>query len=373
MPDNYILYGWKVSPYTQKTAAYLRYKGIPFTEEAPWIYKLSKQIPRHVGKMVMPVVESSDGQWWQDSSEIIDLFEQRYPENPVLPETPKQKLVANLLELHGDEWLCMSALHYRWTTPENYKFAISEFGKNSLPYAPNFLRKKVGETIGRKMRSYMPRLGIEGAAAKGLEKYTMRFLQLLEEHLKQYPFVLGTKPCLGDFALFGPLWAHLYRDPGTTCLFDNSPSVRAWFDRLLDPEAGAGEFLPDDEIPESLEPIIQSILAEQFEFCRTVIDGVDRYVESHPGAKRVSRVVGEGPFTVGGEKGHRVQLSYLQWMVQRTLLARDDVPESGRVEMNEWLKSLGGENFMNTKISHPIKRENYKEILEGSSGLNRKS
>ncbi len=364
MVDTYTIYGWQVSPYTQKVVAYLRYKGIPHREVAPGIFKLGREIPRHVGRAVMPTVETPDGDWWQDSSEIIDHFEKRYPDKPVYPRSPKQKIVANLLELHGDEWLCMSALHYRWTVPENYRFAIDEFGRNSLPWGPGFLQRMIGERLSKQMRGYLPKLGVTGAAAKGLETYTVNLLQLLEQHFQQHDFVLGNRPCIGDFSLYGPLWAHLCRDPGTTVMFDNCPAIRAWFKRLQEPdEKVTGDFLDDDQIPDTLEPILSGIFAEQFEFCRTVVDAVDRYVEENPGATRVSRIVGEGEFRVGGETGSRIQISFLQWMVQRSVSAWEGVPHEARDDVAGWLAGIGGENFMNTRIRHSLKRESYKEVL----------
>ncbi|WP_281647675.1 glutathione S-transferase family protein [Parendozoicomonas sp. Alg238-R29] len=366
LSDTYKHYGWTVSPYSQKTLAYLKYKQIPFEDQAPSVLKLIGDIRFRVGKAIMPTMQTPNGEWLQDSSEIIDILEKRFAENPVFPTTPKQRIAANLLELHGDEWLVMSALHYRWRTPENYRFAVNEFARNAWPWGPSWLAKLIGIRIGQMMRAYMKpsRFGMDGKAAIGLEKHTIHLIELLEIHFTEHDFLLGSKPCIGDFSLFGPLWAHLYRDPGTTHLYDDKPNVRAWFERLLNPEQqNEGEYLSDDVVPVTLEPILKLILEEQFEFCRSVLKTVEAYIQSNPSRSRIPRILGRGPYVIGGEQGKRGRFSYVQWMTQRSLDAWQQVPPEQKEDVVKWLTRLGGENFMNTTIQHRMVRQNFKEIL----------
>ena len=67
------LYGWPVSPYTQKVRSYLLTRGIPFEDIQPAAPTLFRTIKGAVGKSIMPTVQLDDGQWLQDSSIIIDL------------------------------------------------------------------------------------------------------------------------------------------------------------------------------------------------------------------------------------------------------------------------------------------------------------
>ena len=82
---------------------------------------------------MIPVLVSPDGLALQDSTEIIDFLEVRFPQAPIYPETPKQKLATLILEVFGDEWLIMTAIHYRWTKEENRAFVIEEFGRQAKP------------------------------------------------------------------------------------------------------------------------------------------------------------------------------------------------------------------------------------------------
>ena len=363
--------GWIVSPYSQKTLAYLKYKGIPHRNHAPNGYQLMRSIPKHVGKAVMPTVQTPDGQWLQDSADIIDYFEQHYPQHSIQPHTPKQQLVAHLLELHGDEWLVLPALHYRWSDARNRDFIVGEFGRYALPGMPGFIRKLAGNRIGDMMMRYLPRFGIVGETENGVRRYTEQLITLLEEHFKLYKYFLGNRPCVGDFAFFGPLFAHLYRDPGSTFLFADSPNLVQWIQCLLTSDGSAAaeddhpqqRFLPDDEIPHTLVPILQLIFAEQLPFCSSVIDAINRYVDEHPQATRVPRIIGDGEFVIGGVKGQRKQFSFIQWKVQRCLAVYQQLTAAEKPDVDQWLQDIGGDALTRLHIKHPLKRENFKEVL----------
>ena len=225
-------HSWLVSPYSAKTRSYLRYKGIPFEDRAPSARQLNGRIKKAVGRAIMPTVELPDGTWLQDSSLIIDHFEAAHPEPGIVPPGPTQRLAALLIELYADEWMSLADLHYRWNTPENAAYAIDEFARNGLPGAPLFLSRPVARKIASKMQGYRPKLGITEETGPGIEAVTERLLANLDAHLAEHPFLLGGRPCIGDFALYGPLWAHLFRDPGTTALFDEHAHVRRWLDAL---------------------------------------------------------------------------------------------------------------------------------------------
>src|SRR3546814_13148412 len=74
-----------------------------------------RRIPAKTGAMVMPVVVTPEGEWLQDTTHIVDVLEQRFPDAPVLPATPRQRIVAELLEMWADEWWIPAAMHYRWS------------------------------------------------------------------------------------------------------------------------------------------------------------------------------------------------------------------------------------------------------------------
>lgn len=347
------LNSWLVSPYSAKVRAYLRFKQLPFEDRAPSIWALRGRIRQAVGKAIMPTVELPDGTWLQDSSEIIDTLEASEGGVEITPPGPRQRLVSALLELHADEWLTIPAMHYRWNTPENAAFALAEFGRCGLPGLPGPLARLLARPVAKKMASYVPILGVDEATRGGVEAFTKQLIARLDAHLEQHPFLLGSRPCLADFALFATPWSHLFRDPGTTRLLDARPHVRGWFGRLNEPDGEPGEFLPDDAIPDTLLPILRTMLAEQGEYVRRLIDAIDAWCDEHPGAARVPRSLGNTPFTVGGAQGERRLLTEGLWMIQRPLDAA--TPES-----LAWVRGLGP---LDWAPRHRVVRRNFAVVL----------
>jgi len=356
----YVLNAWPVSPYSAKVRAYLRFKGVPFEERAPTSLQLLGRIKKAVGWAVMPTVEV-DGEWLQDSTVIIETLEQRHPEPSITPPGPTQRVADLLLELHGDEWLPMLAMHYRWNRPQNKAFAIDEFARYGFPRLPRLLSRVATKSLAEKMQSYLPVLGVTPETSAGVEAFAEALITRLDGHLAQHPFLLGSRPGIGDFAMFAPLWAHLFRDPGSTSLYDDAPNVRAWFGRLLGPSGVPGEFLPNDEVPETLDAVFETLFAEQFAFVRGLIGKVDAYCAEHPEATRVPRALGTHPFVIGGHAGERKLTTYTHWMAQRPLQAYHALEDKAAAD--RWLSRVGGLEAMRHPIRNPQQRCDFEMSL----------
>lgn len=357
-------YGWLVSPYSAKTRAYLTFKQAPFDDIAPTGRMMAWTIRRAVGRVVMPTVRKPDGTWLQDTSEIIDTLEQELEGPSITPPGPTQRLASLLLELHGDEWLPLVAMHSRWTIAANEEFARSEFGRNAFPLLPAALGRKLAASTADRMASYLPRLGVHPGTSEGIQRFGDDLIERLDAHLAQHPFLLGTRPCLGDFALYGPLWAHTFRDPGSTSRFDDAPHVRGWFDRLAAPPEGPGEFLADDVVPASLDAIFQTLFEEQFTYVADLVGAIDRWCDDHPDATRVPRSLGDCSFRVGGAEGERRLITFIAWMAQRPLDAYAGLTGDAREATDHWLARVGGAEAMRLTVRHRQVRRHFKMGLE---------
>ncbi len=362
-PSRYELLGWPVSPYTMKTRAYLRFKRIPVRERRPSIVELHTRIKKAVGHPIMPTVVTPDGAWWQDSTDIVDRFEAHFPEPSITPGGPRQQLTSLLVELFADEWLPQASLHYRWNNDENRRFAIREFGRYALPGVPRAVSGRVADRLaGQRMRSYLPLLGIDEGTIPGVERATKRLLEVLDEHFGHHPFLLGSRPCLGDFALFGQLWAHLYRDVATTKLFDAHEWLRRWIFAMGEPSPTVGAFLPDDEVPETVAPLLRTIFEEALPFFAKVPAAVAAHREAHPERSRPRRRLGLASFTVGGAQGTRSLLSYAQWMLQRPVGLYKGLGAAERAAVDAWLAPLGDPSLLATDIPCPLRKQGFKYV-----------
>jgi len=93
----YTLWGVAHSYYTGKIRSYLIKKGIAFRELYPPHPHFQSRVLPAVGLVVVPILETPDGEIIQDTSEMIDHFETRLPQPLMIPETPVQRAVAWLL------------------------------------------------------------------------------------------------------------------------------------------------------------------------------------------------------------------------------------------------------------------------------------
>jgi len=163
---------------------------------------------------MIPVLETPEGEFIQDTTAIIDSLEKRFPERSVYPATPKRRLVALLMELYADEWLLIPAMHFRWSFPRiNRKFIYGEFGKVVSPMLPGPIRRMAGKRLARRFPACCRCWALPTAPRTPLRTGTARCWTSSTPHFSQYPYLLGTAPSVGDFALMAPMFAHLYRDP----------------------------------------------------------------------------------------------------------------------------------------------------------------
>ncbi|MGC1511187.1 glutathione S-transferase family protein [Ketobacter sp.] len=362
------LIGAEVSLYTGKLRCYLQYKNIPFDEvvASGEVYR-DTIIPR-TGVRYIPVLITDDDQALQDTTEIIDYLERRYVEAPVYPSTPFQKLIALLLEVYGDEWLVIPAMHYRWNIEENKDFAVAEFGRTSVPDASAEEQLIVGKKMSGPFAGSLPVLGVSDTNTKAIETSYLGLLKELDRHFKATPFLLGTRPCIGDFGLIGPLYAHLYRDPYSGRLMqEQAPNVVAWVNRMINPDPLTGDFLPDDQVPETLMPVLQRMFREQGPVIRSTLDRVAEWASVNADGKaeqEISRAIGSHTFTVEGAEAERLVFPYCQWMWQRPYDCYQGMNEENRTTVERRLAVLPGAlELLRHPVTQRVVRKNNRLLL----------
>lgn len=371
------LFGWLVSPYTAKVRAMLAYKGLPFTDTEPSLLGLFWSVKPAVGRVVMPTIRREDGSWQQDSALICDQLEQQHPSPSTTPPGPTQRLASALLELYGDEWLVMLALHFRWDVPGNAAWAPGEFGRCAMPYLPGWASSRLVAPFAEKMKSFRAVHGISKETQPGLRRLATELIATLDRHLQLYPYLLGGAPCRGDFSLYGQLWAHLYRDPHSRHLLDGAPHVRRWFERLHGhardggfPELPVrsrrrepdGHFLGDDEVPATLDAVFADLFAEQWPYLAAMAAQIDELAGRSgetAGRVKIPRALGPAPFRVGGSVGSRRQITYQIWRLQRVLDTYDALGVAGAAAADTWLFRLRAlDAFCAVRPKYRLERQN---------------
>jgi len=268
MIDKYTLYGSYASYYTAKTRSYLRKKGIPFVERLPSDPVFREKVRPASGSHRIPQVLTPEGQVLQDSVEILDFLEQRFPEIPAIPATPCQRVFVHLMELLASEGLVQLAWLHRWIfEEENFSFVKKDFGRSFKPQGSDEELLKYGNLIADRMMSggMLPEATDELKAS--LDQQYLGLLNVVETHLMFHPYFLGGHPSAADYAIMGALHAHLGRDPaGLRVMQENAPRVFRWVEHMIVPEVQSPEFfdrkveyLADDEVPETALRVLNYI------------------------------------------------------------------------------------------------------------------
>lgn len=317
--DRHVMYGAAFSLYSGKLRSYLRQKGIPFVERTPSVLTYQRFIVPRTGVRFIPVLQTPDDEVLQDTTAIIDVLESRFTDPGVYPTSPRQHLAALLLELYGDEWLLLPAMHYRWNFPEYNQPGINEqFGAMAFPWLPRLLQRILGQKLGARFHALVPRLGISAATIPAIEASYHDLLADLNRHFLAHDFLLGARPSIGDFGMIGPLYAHLYRDPYPGRMMRAvAPAVAAWVERMQSATPATGGFLADDELPATLWPVLQRMATEQVPVLQETECALVQWARHQPPGSAVPRTLGEHSFRIGNAQGRRMLLPHALWRWQR--------------------------------------------------------
>ncbi|HIA04418.1 MAG TPA: glutathione S-transferase family protein [Myxococcales bacterium] len=364
MSGNYTHYGWECSPYSSKTRAYLRFKQIPHEDIYPTLFHVKRVIEKKVGFVVMPVVICPDGTPLQDTSDIIEHFDAQFPARSIWPQTPTQDLVSLIFELFADEWFPLISLHTRWNMDENRRFATAEFGRCALPWLPGFLSKRMTQPMANKMRSYLPVLGITDVTRPLIDAWQDELFSALDKHFGEYPFLLGSRPCLGDFALYGPLYAHVWRDPGSRFMVEKHSHLLAWMKRVQEPKQELGRFIEKDRIPSTLHGIVARIFKEQWPVLQQTAAAVNQWMTNNPNSPKIPRSLGTLEFSIGSATAERKILTFQQWMMQRSLDYYHALEAADKSTVDAFLSQVGGLEFMNIQLTKRLTRKNFRVVPE---------
>ncbi|MEM7410891.1 MAG: glutathione S-transferase [Myxococcota bacterium] len=362
----YTLYGAEISYYSGKARAYLRYKEIPFEEVASGRNEYRDVILPRVGWPVIPILVTPDDETLQDTSDIIDHLETVFPEAPVFPEGPRQRSVALLLEVYGDEWLKLPAMHYRWN--HNTDWIIPQFGALSAPDADAATQREIGEKTCKPFRGSLPVLGVDATTIPAIEASYEALLGELDAHFAEHEFLFGSRPSIGDYGLIGPLYAHQYHDPASGALMERlAPRVVAWVKRMMDPKPKAGTFLPRDEVPATLLPVIERMLREQRPVLDATVAALGDWAAANPGASEVPRAIGMHGFALGAAegtpvRGERAIFPFEQWMWQRPWDHFQGLDADAQQSVRDLLGRVGAPDWLDATIPCRLTRRDFKLV-----------
>ncbi len=375
MPETpYILYGMPLSLYTGKVRAYLIRRRIAFEERIGTSPEGVAAVSEKVGRFIIPVLETPEGEVWQDGSEIIDRLEERHPNPfPVVPQSPSHAVIAHLFALFGSEGLLRPAMHYRWNFDETNLGYIREAFMEGVPI------EKYSEAweafflnMSSRMRAATTMFGVNEETAPTVEQSYKEFLSLFNAHLEKHPFLLGDHPTVGDEAFYGPLFPHLGRDPVPARMMKNEAyNVFRWTERLSHPGSKLGSDLIDlKNPPETLVALLSYIRDEYLPDILAHIDFAENWLAEHPDIKtgesgvdkRSRRAIGAAEFEWRGHKISALVMPYRLWLLERMQQAFASTSGEDRDVVNGLFAQAGLTSLLERRVSRPVMREDNMEV-----------
>lgn len=193
------LYQWELSQYSEKVRLILDYKGLDYRkiEVTPGIGQV--ELFRLSGQKQVPVLKDGS-RYIADSTEIAKYLELQYPERPLIPQDPKKRGLALLIEEWADESIGIKgrkALFSAISQDQNFRKSLlptstPDIFKNLVEGVPSDFLTILGFGVG-----YSPDV-IKSAIAD--LKQDLEALTLL---LADSPYLLGDEPSLADLAVAG--------------------------------------------------------------------------------------------------------------------------------------------------------------------------
>lgn len=371
MTETCILYGAPCSLYTGKARSYLIKQGICYREISPASQHFVNDVVPAVHRWRIPVIELSGPVYIQDSTMIIEHFENQPQTASLLPDTPKQKIISLLIDVLGAEGLLRPAMHYRW----NFKAENDDFLKENFRTLVPGGSAEMAEKSMDSMRQAGAAFGALPEAFSVIEKIYEEFLDLLDRHFSKYPYLLGGRPSIGDFGLIAPFYGHLSRDPYPASMMKKrAPRVFRWTERMNRPDADMGEFpdcpaswIENDEIPDTLKEVLkfagkEDLLAET----TAAAQCINKWLEQNnpaPGEK-AGRGVGFAEFEIRGVPVQALAQPYRFFLLARMQNAFAGLDETGRRDVQSLMEELDLAPLLSVAINRKIARHDNLEVWQ---------
>ncbi len=375
MSETHTLYAITHSLYSGRARSYLIKNQIPFRELSTGHESFKADVlPR--GKLpTIPTLVTPESEVIRDGAAIIEHFEAANG-RPCRPAGPRQQIVSALFDVIGADGLLRPAMHYRWNFPEDNLAFVRYHFLHSQRDVPE--REDKTEHMMGRMRHAAMIFGVTEQTQALVEALYLEYLDALNAHFEQYPYLLGWRPCIGDFGLLAPMYAHLGRDPHPARLMQQRATrVYRWVERMNRADQDVPEyfnagtdFLPDDEVSDTLAAVLR-VLAEDF-VPETLASAecinawlADTQPEAGaPAVGRLAQAIGTAEFTLRGETIKSLAQPYRFYLLQRVQDTYAALAPEEKASVDELLDACGMSAVLTTTLDRRIGRGENLEVWE---------
>jgi glutathione S-transferase len=248
------IFGSELSPYSVKVRSYFRYKNLPHE----WLLRSPAnqgEFQKYAKLPLVPLVVTPEGEGVQDSTPILERFEKAHPEPSIVPADPALAFISALLEEYGDEWGNKWMFHYRWSYQPDVWSTAERIGVQMMGTQGPLAVAQARQAVAERMTARIGFVGSNEKTRPVIEASFKRALALLDGHLASRPYLLGGRPAMADFGLWGQLYEAATDPTPGAIMRASAPNVMAWVQRMLAPK-DAGPFERFEILSASLMPLL---------------------------------------------------------------------------------------------------------------------
>tara|TARA_B100001250_G_scaffold413958_1_gene449962 strand:- start:7019 stop:8116 length:1098 start_codon:yes stop_codon:yes gene_type:complete len=228
------------SPYTQKLLSLLRYRNIPYT--VSWgdvVHNLSILNIEPPKPVLLPTIVYKDldnnNICKTDTTPIIRDLEDKYKGRSVIPKNRILNFLNYIIEDFADEWATKYMFHYRWHFEDDANNAKKMLVLQHKINIDDDSMIKFSDIIAERQINRLWVVGSNKDTAKLIDLSYKRFLKIMENHLKELPFIFGKRPASSDFGLYGQLTQLVGFDPTPRNIaYKESPRTVSWVSIMSD-------------------------------------------------------------------------------------------------------------------------------------------
>ena len=381
MTQDYTLYGMAGSLYTARARSYMRMNAVPFVEVKAGSDEFTSEIVPQIGRWIIPAIKTPDGAIIQDGVDIIDHLDAAgFSKHPIYPNDPLLLALAHLFELFGSHGLLRPAMHYRWNFDAVNLPFLRETFRDVLPSGlPKDAQDAAFLQASGRMRKAALAFGVNPQTERLVEESYAQFLQLMEQHLRAHPFMLGGHATIADYGLIGAMYAHLGRDPAPLQLMQvSAPNVYRWTERMNmaevfidEAQSTCGSQLLDAEaLPPSLLNIVRFIADDYLGEIAAHVDHANAWLDAHPeieagspaSSKSMKAGLGLAPFTWHGAEIETAVIPYRLFLLQRTQTAAMPQSASDRSRIRRLFAQTGLGALLDMQLRRSVERSGNQEV-----------
>ncbi|QQN62278.1 glutathione S-transferase [Bradyrhizobium diazoefficiens] len=244
--DRYELVGANASPYSRKVLAILRYRRLPHF----WRIQDPATLPSDVAGQLrlMPMLRvPNDDRFECDSTPLAHMLEARHPhQRSIIPDDPAAAFLCHLIEDYADEWCTKMMYYFRWADAEAARSCASWVTRDLQPELRGPELASAERAFFQRQCSRREMVGCAPENGPLIEAHFGELLRTLNLLGGPDRYLFGTRPSLGDFALYGQLFQLTLDSWPQSVVRRDAPLVENWVYRLDDASGVEGVWDPID-------------------------------------------------------------------------------------------------------------------------------